>query len=85
MPILFLALGFCIGAFAYPGPYAYGTTEKGVSYRVNRITGVQQFASSRGWVSERELIRDAMSDTFGGMRDGFGSLGSPTPDTPQAE
>ena len=76
VPLVCAALGFVVGAFVYPGPYRYGEV-KGATFRVNRLTGVQEFASSKGWVSEREMMQESMRSVFGAM-----SLGSDSPVRP---
>jgi hypothetical protein len=73
MPAACLLVGFAIGAFVFPGMYSYGT-EKGMTFRVNRITGVEQYASSKGWVSQQEAINEVMTSAFGGFRSGIETM-----------
>ena len=75
VPLLCAAVGFGIGAFLYPGPYTYAPVNGG-TMRVNRITGVEQYSSSHGWVSGEEAVRDSMSSAFNGMGDAFRSVGA---------
>lgn len=69
-PIAGLVAGIAIGAFLLPGPYVYGNV-KGATTRVNRFTGVEQYASSKGWVTQEEAIRDSFGSFFGGVQSSF--------------
>ena len=51
-----LGAGFALGLFAPLGRYAYGDTN-GVPYRLDRLTGVQQYPSSSGWVTDDDLTK----------------------------
>ena len=73
VPAAYLLSGFAIGAFIDPGMYSYGT-ENGAPYRVNRFTGVQQFTSSKGWVSRREAMIDVVNATYGGFQKGLETM-----------
>ena len=66
IPLACLAAGVALGAFVVPGPYVYGES-KGAHFRVNRCTGVEQYASSKGWVSQQELVTESYRSFFGGM------------------
>ena len=77
VPAVCALAGFAVGAFLFPGMYSYGT-EKGVTYRVNRITGVEQYASSKGWVSQQEMMAETVSSAFGGLRSGFETMAGAT-------
>ena len=74
MPFVCALGGFAVGAFVYPGPYVYGNSN-GASTRINRITGVEQYASSKGWVSRGEYVKDVMAGAFSGMGQGVRSMG----------
>ena len=75
MPIVSVLAGFAVGAFGLSGLYSYGS-ENGAPYRVNRFTGVQQFASSKGWVGRREAMVDTFNATMGGFRSGIETMAS---------
>ncbi len=75
LSLFFAAAGFGVGAFLYPGPYTYATAN-GSTARVNRITGVEQYASSKGWVSREQAVRESMSSAFSGMGDAYRPMGS---------
>ena len=75
VPLVCAAAGYGVGAFLTPGPYVYSDAN-GVRSRVNRISGVEQFASSKGWVNQQTMIRERMSDAFGGMGAGLQKMGS---------
>ena len=81
VPILFALAGFGVGAFVYPGPYVYGN-DSGASTRINRFAGVEQYASSKGWVSREEFVKDTMTGTFAGMGQGIRSMTEPPSSPP---
>ena len=74
VPVVCAFVGFGVGAFVYPGPYVYGNSN-GASTRINRITGVEQYASSKGWVTREEATADAIKGFFGGAGNGVRSVG----------
>ena len=51
-----LGVGFALGLLAPFARYAYGDTT-GVLYRFDRLTGVQQYPSSSGWVTNDEISK----------------------------
>lgn len=77
-PLVCALAGFAIGAFVYPGPYRYGEV-KGATFRVNRLTGVQEYASSKGWVSEGKMMQESVRSFFGAIGPGSAPSVPPMP------
>lgn len=42
--------------FVYPTLYIYPSSTGGLQLRVNRITGIQEFATSNGWMTEDQSM-----------------------------